>query len=219
MDGSELSIRVVLAVAAALFVHTWRKLRPQLREPSVSLVVLGSGGHTAEMLQLLRGMLPSSDHSSKRVYVVAKTDTLSAEKAVAFEASLSDSSKGGSYSIELVDRAREVGQSYLTSVITTMRSFLTTASLVRRHRPGMVLVNGPGTCLPIVVWARLLVAGCLVYYVESIARVDHLSLTGKILLRLRLANGGFFVQWRELAESLRKQGHGNGTVQFAGRVY
>ena len=176
----------------------------------------GSGGHTAEMVQLLKGMLSSGDgerlrRGFRRVYVVAKTDALSARKAVALEESMGSSDS--SYRIERIDRAREVGQSYITSLVSTLRSFVTTASLVWRYRPGMVVVNGPGTCLPIVVWARVLVRGCRVYYVESIARVDHLSLTGRMLLTLGLANGGFFVQWKELADKLK------GRVRHAGRVY
>jgi beta-1,4-N-acetylglucosaminyltransferase len=231
-----------LVVAGTLFSIAWAgwALRRRRALALTSMYVLGSGGHTAEMLQLLRGMLPSPDHSASRVYVVAKTDALSAKKAEALEATLnaggdgegdggenSDENSGENsdddgdgplpYKIELVDRAREVGQSYLTSFFTTLRSFLTTARLVLRHRPGMVLVNGPGTCLPIVVWARVLVPGSRVYYVESIARVDHLSLTGKILLKCGLANGGFYVQWRALAEALRDRGHAD--VAYAGRVY
>ena len=199
----------------------------------------GSGGHTAEMLQLVRCMLSSGKLSgTRRVYVVAKTDGLSANKATSLEEHVGGISRGGSdggsneaggpigsgggwkgpvFRVERIDRAREVGQSYLTSVVTTVRSFMTTATLVLRYRPGMVVVNGPGTCLPIVVWARVLVPGCRVYYVESIARVDHLSLTGKVLLRLGLVNGGFFVQWKELADKLKEQGCGS--VVYAGRVY
>ena len=170
------------------------------------------------MVQLLKGMLSSGGgerlrRGFRRIYVVAKTDALSASKAVALEESLGEDGREPSYRIERIDRAREVGQSYVTSVVTTLRSFVTTAWLVWRYRPRMVVVNGPGTCLPIVVWARMLVPGCRVYYVESIARVDHLSLTGRMLLTLGLANGGFFVQWKELADKLK------GRVRHAGRVY
>lgn len=40
-----------------------------------------------------------------------------------------------------------------------------------------------------------------IIYIESIARVDHLSLTGKILYHLRLSNL-FLVQWEKLADKL-----------------
>ena len=130
----------------------------------------------------------------RRIYVVAKTDALSASKAVALEESLGEDGREPSYRIERIDRAREVGQSYVTSVVTTLRSFVTTAWLVWRYRPRMVVVNGPGTCLPIVVWARMLVPGCRVYYVESIARVDlspHLLSTTYQQLHLLI----FAVPW------------------------
>ena len=212
-----------------------RCLRFQRQQSDVAIVraMQGSGGHTAEMVQLLKGMLSSGDgerlrRGFQRVYVVAKTDALSVNKAMALEESLGDNRGFGdepeveiererlrdpSYRIERIDRAREVGQSYITSIVSTLRSFVTTASLVWQYRPAMVVVNGPGTCLPIVVWARVLVRGCRVYYVESIARVDHLSLTGKVLLRFGLANGGFYVQWKALADKLK------GQVRHAGRVY
>jgi len=47
-----------------------------------TMVVLGSGGHTAEMLQMMR--LVTAQHSPRH-YVVATTDTMSASKALAFE--------------------------------------------------------------------------------------------------------------------------------------
>jgi beta-1,4-N-acetylglucosaminyltransferase len=208
------ALPLVALVASLLFLA----LRWLVRSRRATLlVVLGSGGHTAEMLQLMRRVVASGHRSRgmKRVYVVAKTDALSAKKAEAFEASL-ERDVADDFRIERIDRAREVGQSYVTSVLTTLVSFVTTARLVLRHRPGMVLVNGPGTCLPIVVWARVFGGGCLVYYVESIARVDHVSLTGRVLLAggRWLANGGFYVQWPELAEKLGKD-----TVTYAGRVY
>lgn len=187
-----------------------------------TMIVLGSGGHTAEMLQLLKGVVSGRGVGTKRVYVVAKTDGLSARKAIAFEQSLRDSAgtpldaePAHKYEIEYIDRAREVGQSYLTSVISTLYSLLTTARLIVRTRPGMLLVNGPGTCLPVVVWARVFGGGCKVYYIESIARVDRLSLTGRVLTTCGgwLVNGGFYVQWQELAQKMK------GKAKYVGRVY
>ncbi len=52
---------------------------------------------------------------------------------------------------------------------------------------------------------------CKVIYIESIARTKKLSLSGKILYKLRLADL-ILVQWKELAEKLP------GT-KFAGRLY
>jgi len=179
----------------------------------VFMVVLGSGGHTAEMMQVLRSMEWKGD--VMRCYVVADTDVLSGDKARAFERELSPA---GDCMIEYVSRSREVGQRYSTSVWTTLGALYSALGIVVRHAPRVLLVNGPGTCLPVVVWCRvasmigLIPDGCRVFYVESIARVDHLSLTGCIVHVLRLANGGFYVQWKELQEKI------DGSI-YAGRVY
>lgn len=55
--------------------------------------------------------------------------------------------------------------------------------------------------LPPLVPAQLGWGRCGVVYVESIARVQKLSLTGLILYKMRLADA-FFVQWEELAAGL-----------------
>lgn len=62
-----------------------------------------------------------------------------------------------------------------------------------------VLCNGPGTCVPICAAAVLLgvlgVKRVTVVYVESLCRVEHLSLTGRIL---RPFADYFLVQWPAL---------------------
>ncbi len=66
-----------------------------------------------------------------------------------------------------------------------------------------VLVNGPGTCVPICAAALLLRLTHLhdtrIAYVESIARVQSLSLSGKVLYYSRVADV-MLVQWPEMAQ-------------------
>jgi len=179
---------------------------------------------------------------SPRTYIVAETDALGFKKAEQAEAALLGN-RGGEVStttttttkpqrqqptVLTLPRAREVGQSYLTSIGTTLRALWAAASLVWREKPELVLVNGPGTCLPVVVAAKVFssasaVLRCLllrrtpkttwgrVCYVESIARTSSLSLTGKILYSLRLADL-FLVQWPSLAERFPR-------TTCAGRLY
>ena len=52
---------------------------------------------------------------------------------------------------------------------------------------------------------------CRIVYVESIARVSSLSLSGSILYRGRVADG-FFVQWPGLAAKYPR-------AKFSGRLY
>ena len=190
--------------------------RRPLDGPSLpSLVVLGSGGHTAEMFAILRALDPR--RYAPRAYVVADTDHTSVSKVERHEASvgaaLADSDatdaeleRWTSHAVVRLPRSREVGQSYLLSVFTTLRAIIAAFALVLRERPRVVLCNGPGTCLPVCVAA--FVAKCLpepvgrapvVVFVESVARVQSLSLTGKLLYHLRLADE-VFVQWETLAE-------------------
>ncbi|KAG5565181.1 hypothetical protein RHGRI_001170 [Rhododendron griersonianum] len=64
-----------------------------------------------------------------------------------------------------------------------------------------ILCNGPGTCLPLCVIAFFFkvvgIRWSSTFYVESIARVRRLSLTGLLLYELHMADK-FFVQWPQL---------------------
>ena len=167
---------------------------------------------------------------SPRSYVVAATDALGHKKAAQAEAALlSEASSTATAAaataptpdpptVITLPRAREVGQPYLTSVFTTLRALWAAVAVAFSQRPDLLLVNGPGTCLPVVVAtkaAALLSLGRFcrgrVCYVESIARTRSLSLTGKILYHLRLADL-FFVQWPSLAERFPR-------ATCAGRLY
>lgn len=176
------------------------------------MVVLGSGGHTTEMLEFVQSL--SKQTFSPRCFVVASTDNGSPLALRRVERTLVDDSDSEDGSISrLIDpkcdalllrvpRSREVKQSYVSSVWTTLVAFVAALRLVRRVQPRLLLVNGPGTCLPlcIAVWLLSLLAlapRCDIVFVESVARVRSLSLTGQILYRLRLC-AYFIVQWDEL---------------------
>lgn len=182
-----------------------------------TLIVLGSGGHTAEILNLM-GALDSSRYRP-RVYIAAMTDKMSLVRARTFEESRTPSSSAGGGAgkgdncfprVEeeqpkymQVYRSREVGQSYVTSVFTTLLAMAHSVWLVVRARPDLILCNGPGTCLPICVAGMLLrvlgIKQTRTVYVESVARVKKLSLTGHILYRLGFADQ-FYVQWPQLTK-------------------
>jgi beta-1,4-N-acetylglucosaminyltransferase len=197
---------------------SWAQVRRSLPSPPPSPCDLTSpslpGGHTAEMLALL-GSFDLGTYTPRR-YVVADTDRMSGQKAATFEAAAAAAaaeitkqrSSGAPdastppYSIYSIPRSREVGQSFLTSVFTTLRAAGRAAAAVLTFAPDVVLTNGPGTAVPVVAAAVAVhivgVASARVVFVESIARVRRLSLTGRILYHFRLADE-FLVQWEELA--------------------
>ena len=100
------------------------------KRPLKTLVVLGSGGHTTEMLHLIKNLNP--DHYYPVVLIVATTDTTSLRRVQAYPHSLPVQNKDNLIEEEKnnnggrifrIPRSREVGQSYWSSILTTMYSF------------------------------------------------------------------------------------------------
>lgn len=158
------------------------KWRPQ-HCPVHLLVVLGSGGHTAEMFSMLRRMNLDPSKFTHRTYIVSSGDNFSATKAVEFETTHishhvnananAKTTSPDSYTIVTVPRARRVHQSYLTAPFSTLNSFWScllvlrglhpdqtrqshTAPHLPSPYPDLILTNGPATAVCVIVAARLL---------------------------------------------------------------
>jgi beta-1,4-N-acetylglucosaminyltransferase len=158
------------------------------------LVVLGSGGHTAEMLAMLRALDTAA--YARRTYVVGEGDPVSAQRARALEADFVRRSGGDApspapYDIWTVPRARRIHQSVLTTPISCLRTLLAALQLLRAtapREPDVILANGPATSA-IVIFASLMLrfvdlsskghARTRIIFVESFARVKTLSLSAK----------------------------------------
>ena len=129
------------------------------------------------MIKLLGGT--DLNKIKPREFIVADTDLMSIQKIKQFETKTTDINLD--YTVHKIYRSRNVGQSYFTSVFTTLLAFLYTIPLVFRIRPELLIVNGPGTCLPICVivfvFSRLfLIPKCKIVFVESICRVKSLCM-------------------------------------------
>ena len=122
------------------------------------LVVLGSGGHTAEMLNMLRQVPNLERDYTYRTYVISSGDDFSALKASEFEKQLGhgQGENGANYDIVTVRRARKVHQSLYTAPFTTVLCLWDCLQVLRgkhtdqRQRnnhvyPDLILTNGPGT--------------------------------------------------------------------------
>ncbi|GAO46621.1 UDP-N-acetylglucosamine transferase subunit ALG14 [Saitoella complicata NRRL Y-17804] len=162
------------------------------------MVMLGSGGHTAEMIMMLRSLDMGLYHI--RTYVVSSGDSLSAAKAKAFEDSLPQTHENETprYRITTLPRARHVGQSFLTTPLTALLSLLSALHVLLTSSPDLILANGPGTCVTLILAAyipRFMGMGPRMVYVESFARVRGLSLSGRLV---RPVVDRFLVQWEGL---------------------
>lgn len=181
-------------VAVRLIQRLLARHRPPNRRtaPARTLIVLGSGGHTAEMLRLTRRL--DRTRYTPRVYVVATTDRISVAKVLDEEGAADD------YRIVRIPRSREVRQRYASAALSTWQALCVCAPLVWRERPDVVLSNGPGTCVPVVAVAALwrligVNRGVRLVFVESFCRVKSISLSGQML---QCVVDLFVVQWPEL---------------------
>jgi len=185
--------------ALGLLVHRVARKRSRARfallQHYTMCLVLGSGGHTGELLRLIARL--NRQKYSRRVYVVADTDDHSVDKVRKLEESSEE------YELIRIPRSREVRQSYTSSILSTLRSIAACVPAVWRMKADVVLINGPGTCVPICACAWLYrflgLHHCVIVFVESFCRVSSLSLTGRILYHFRLADR-MLVQWPDLKE-------------------
>lgn len=101
-------------------------------------------------------------------------------------------------------RARNVGEkivvSIKNSIISLMETFKILVILALRHElPDILLINGPGTSATlaylIMVMKFFRVCHTKIIYIESLARVKKLSISGKLL---RPISDRFIVQWEPL---------------------
>lgn len=195
---------IAFITTRVLYVIYWssKPLRRSSVQPLSTLIILGSGGHTAEIINLLSVL--NTGRFTPRFYVAAATDNMSLQKARLLENSLLDT-KGLVQDAQFmrIYRSREVGQSYLTSVWTTIIALGHAFWLMIKIRPQVILCNGPGTCIPLCAIAFLFkvlgIRWSSIFYVESIARVKRLSLSGLLLYKLYMADQ-IFVQWPQLQQ-------------------
>jgi beta-1,4-N-acetylglucosaminyltransferase len=155
--------------------------------------------------------LPMDRKHVPRVYVIANSDQGSQSTMEEFERHKSP--KKIRHTIRWIPRSRIVGQSYFTSIFTTLYSFIHSAMVVLQERPTVLLCNGPGTCLPIIFCAwiyRIIgIAPCAIFLLESYACVEHPSLTGKLCKSIV---DRYCVQWPALLEPSRPH------IVYTGRV-
>jgi beta-1,4-N-acetylglucosaminyltransferase len=154
------------------------------------LIVLGEGGHTAELLNLVDLL---GDHYEYQ-YVVTKADSLSLSRI---------QDPGRVYSV-IRPRGKDTGP--VQAAFRTMLASIQSIPIVLRARPDAILSTGPAIAVPISIVGKLL--GARIIFVETGSRVTALSMTGRIMYGWADL---FFVQWPQLAEGLPR-------AVYAGRL-
>jgi UDP-N-acetylglucosamine:LPS N-acetylglucosamine transferase len=167
--------------------------RPQsvLRSDKMRLlVILGEGGHTAQLLNLVELLGNNYDY----YYVVSKEDDISASRIKC---------PGPIYR---VSRPRGKSTGKLAAVLKTFWVGVQSLGVLWRVRPDAVVSAGPAIAVPISIMGKLFSAQII--FVESASRVSTISLTGRIMYKWADL---FFVQWPDLQEKLPR-------ALYAGRL-
>ncbi|KAH7320825.1 glycosyltransferase family protein [Stachybotrys elegans] len=173
------------------------------------LFVLGSGGHTKEMLMIMDDGFCNFDGFHRR-YLISSGDAMSNNHLEDYEADLKElcrqrNCSPGTYDKHTVTRARRVHQPLWSTPFTALRSVVDIfpillsppASVAAKGRrfPSQVFSNGPATGLFVAVAVHALKLFYVVpedqmsfIYIESWARITSLSLTGKLLYHAGLAD-------------------------------
>lgn len=201
-------VEIALAIiTVALFRFLWlirgigQRPQPHRRKRVSVLAIAGSGGHTTELLRLLSSM---TEHYTPIHYVLANTDAMSKIKIGQLE-DKRNHREGADYFINEIPRSREVAQPWLSSAFTTLRAILYAFPIVWNAGPDLILCTGPGTCIPLCLvgflYKFLGVGKSRIIFVESICRVNTMSLSGRILYHWV---DKMFVQWPGLQHKYPK---------------
>lgn len=139
------------------------------------LVVLGSGGHTAEMLALVGQLGPKNRY----VFLVSDDDEVSAKKVQR-------------RIVVKVRRPTKRGWGFGKTVVSILTSLAQSRKVVAKTRFDMIVGCGPGICIFPMFFARL--RGKKVVFIETVSRVHTHSWTGRIVYKFADL---FYVQWKE----------------------
>ena len=140
------------------------------------LIVLGSGGHTTEMLSLVDLLGPDFEY----VYLMEREDVFSQARIRI---------PGPVFQVHQPNR---FGDPLWLAAIKTVRSALEACILLARVRPDAIVACGRGLAFPVCFLGCLI--GAKVIFIETAARVRSRSLTGRLVHPFADL---FYVQWEE----------------------
>ena len=147
-----------------------------------TLVVLGDGGHTIQILRLVELLGPDYEYH----YMMSASDRISEAKI---------KWRGPVYRVPLPLGKYSDGRGLGRALRASSRQL----SVFLRVRPAVILSMGANIAVPISVIGRVM--GAKVIHVESASRVYSISATGKLMYRVAHL---FFVQWESLQKDYPK---------------
>ena len=156
-----------------------------------TLVVLGMGGHTSQILRLLDLLGPHYEYE----YIIGHDDQTSVNK-VKFQGK-----------IHTMKNPRQMDEESLMKVFFNMfPATLNAFKILRQSKPKVILSAGPSLTIPLFWLSKMM--GIKTIFIESWVRVHHKSQTGKFVYPV---SDLFIVQWESMKKTYPK-------AVFAGRL-
>jgi len=139
------------------------------------LYILGSGGHTAQMIELSKDLKNKINY----FYLIQKDDELSKSKII--------------YpgKIIYIKRAAEFNSSKFKIYFFTIINFFKSIKIIYQNHINVLISAGPGISIPFFYAGKLLNKKLI--FIESWSRVNSKSKSGKLIYPIADL---FFVQWK-----------------------
>jgi UDP-N-acetylglucosamine:LPS N-acetylglucosamine transferase len=140
------------------------------------LYILGSGGHTAQMIELSKDLKEKINY----FYLIQKDDVLSQKKIIYPD------------KIIRIKRNADFNENKLNIFLKTIFSFFKAIKIINKNKINVIISCGPGVSIPFF-YAGFLLRKKLIF-IESWLRLTSKSISGKLIY---LIANLFFVQWKE----------------------
>ncbi|MBT3940935.1 hypothetical protein HOD83_02405 [Candidatus Woesearchaeota archaeon] len=158
-------------------------------------VVLGSGGHTRQMLELIDKLGHRYDYN----YIIANTDKASASRI-----------RIPGKVFYIYDTRLKTDANLLKIILKYVPSTLQAINVLWKIKPVLVIGCGPAVCEHVVVLAKYMFGAKAVFF-ESLTRVKSRSISGKQLAPFFTDDDLFLVQWKPLLKQYAN-------ARFVGRL-
>lgn len=160
-----------------------------MKKPNV-LYILGSGGHTAQMIELSKQL----GNNINYFYLIQKDDNISSSKTIYSGKKI------------FVFRCRKIKDSKLKSFFKTVALFFKAISILKKNKIDVIISAGPGIAIPFCFAGKLLKKKII--FIESWSRINTRSISGRLIYPIADL---FFVQWKENLKNYPK-------AKFCGRL-
>ena len=88
---------------------------------------------------------------------------------------------------------------YIVEFLYMIKLFYSCLRILIKEKPHVIISTGGGSTIPLCYWGKLL--GAKIIYIESMARINHPSGTGRIIYPI---SDLFLVQWKSMLKFYRK---------------